>query len=272
MSENIIDRSELFVRRALADKAEYSQKLSNYVNALSRRSNKEKLAELSEFRHLPLEALEEADIFYIGSMAEMLLPLYLNDIKDFGVISSTNKKPIFTERWVMPIKDTDGLVQNLVGYSPSADERYIYGTSRYYRRRDTLYGLENLKIAYDLGYAVLTEGITDTIRLRSLGIKNCFAMCGTHKSDFIFKQLNRCRYGLIRIPDRDEAGKLTEKHWKVNRFVTLHTHLLYKDSDEMLRQDENIELFMRYFEACVSYITEREHKGIIYPEKEYTII
>ena len=45
-----------------------------------------------------------------------------------------------------------------------------------------MYGLENLHLAYELGYAVYVEGITDAIRLRSLGILNTFANCGTHAS------------------------------------------------------------------------------------------
>lgn len=260
------------VYQAIEEKNKYNEEFTDYVKALTKRSDKHKLNEMAELRGLPLEALEEADIFYIGNMAEMLLPSFLNEIQSFGIISNTNKKPIFNERWVIPIKNTDGLVENLVGYSPTADERYIYGTSRYYRRRETLYGLENLKLAYEMGYAVLTEGITDTIRLRSLGIKNSFAMCGTHKSEFIMQQLNRCRYGLIRIPDRDDAGKQTEKHWKTKRFITLHTQMLYKDSDEMLRHEDNVGVFMDCFKACVEYITEHEHKGLNYPEKEYTII
>lgn len=260
------------IAEELREKQVYQESLTSYVEALQSRSNKDKLKEFAELRQLPIEAVEEAGIFYIGGMAEMLLPSYIDRIQSFGVISNTNNKPIFNERWVIPIKTQDGLVDNLVGYSPYADERYIYGTAKYYRRRETLYGLENLSLAYELGYAVLVEGITDAIRLRSLGIKNSFAMCGTHKSEYIMQQLNRCRYGIIRIPDRDEAGKLTEKHWKTNRYVTIHTSLHYKDSDEMLRYEENRKVFLDCLLASVEYLKECEHLGKVFPEKEYTII
>ena len=160
----------------------------------------------------------------------MLVPAYINKVEQFGVISPTNRKPIFHDRFVIPIKDTDGRVLNLVGYSKEANERYVYGTAKYYRRRETMYGLENLEMAYDMGYALFTEGITDTICLRNLGYKNTFANCGTHNSDFIMKQLNRCRYGVIKIPDRDDAGKRANDKWKCYRSVTLEIFVKYKES------------------------------------------
>ena len=172
------------------------------------------LVDFANMRSFSIDTVKEAGIFYIGDATEMLLPSYIDKVEKFGVISPTNKKPIFHDRFVIPILDTDGKVLNLVGYSKNANERYVYGTAQYYRRRETMYGLENLEMAYDLGYAILTEGITDAIRMRDLGYKNTFANCGTHNSEFIIKQLNRCRHGVIKIPDRDEAGNRANKKWK----------------------------------------------------------
>ena len=260
------------IEEVIERKREYERKYSEYVEVLRGRSSREKLEELGELRRLPVGVLEELGIFYVGNMVEMVIPEYIRYLKGFGLISSSNNKPIFNDRWVMPIKNELGLVENLVGYSNKADERYIYGTGKYYRRRDTLYGLENLWLAYEMGYAILTEGITDTIRLRSMGIKNSFAMCGTHKSEYIMRQLNRCRYGIIKIPDRDKAGVLAERNWVVNRSITIHISVLYKDIDEMLRDGSNEGVFKECFGVCVEYLKEREHKGLIYPPKEYTII
>ena len=204
-------------------------------------------------------------------MTEMLLPSYLDRIDTLGVISETNKKPIFRERWVMPIKTPEGLVQNFVGYSPHADERYIYGTAKYYLRRDTYYGLENLELAYDLGYAFITEGITDTIRLRDMGFKNSFAMCGTHSSNQMINLLNRCRHGVILIPDRDNAGIRAHKQWKFKRSVTLYINIQFKDVDELcvtfkddgtrVKNEEYIRWFKEYADICVDWITKEEHHG-----------
>lgn len=241
---------------------EYTDKLTEYTMELKKRAGDKMLEYFAEMRKFPIDIVNTSDIFYINDATEMLLPKYLGDVEDFGVISNTNKKPIFHNRFVIPIKDIDGRVLNLVGYSKEADERYVYGTAKYYRRRETLYGLEELELAYKLGYAIVTEGITDTIRVRGLGYKNTFAMCGTHKSEFIMKQLNRCRYGVIKIPDRDAAGQRALKHWESYRGVTLNTFIAYKDIDEMCRDNEENQLVVKdYLDACIEWIQTQEHRG-----------
>ncbi len=260
------------VAREIDTRKEYENALTEYTSVLRGRSNMEKIAELSELRSMPIKAIEDAGIFYIRDMAEMMVPKYLNTMDEFGLISVTNKKPIFSNRWVIPIKTVGGRVQNLVGYSNTADERYIYGKAKYYLRRDTLFGLENLNVAYKLGYAVLTEGITDTIRLRSLGILNSFAMCGTHQSSKIMAQLNRCRHGIIIIPDRDAAGESARKNWVTNRFAVLNIYLGYKDVDEMLREKENEEPFKIYMEECVKWLKAEEHLGYKHGYRVLTMI
>lgn len=253
-------------------KREYESKLTEYTDTLRVRSDKNKLKELSEFRNIEMETLEHQGVFFIGEMAEMLIPKFLKDIKSFGVISNTNNKPIFHNRHVFPIKNEEGLVQNLVGYSPTADERYIYGTAKYYRRKDTLFGLENLYLAYEMGYAVLTEGITDAVMLRNLGIPNAFGNCGTHSSTYVMNQLDRCEYGIIKIPDRDSAGIMAKKKWITSRMVTLNPPAKYKDIDEMLREQENREWFMEYFNECVKYIKSNKHMKGTWAHVEVTII
>lgn len=263
--------SQLIFNDVIQTKNEYETDLTNYAKQLKARANPLKLDEFCRIRAFDKETAEESGIFYIGDMAEMLLPNYFDRVDKLGVISETNKKPIFRNRWVMPIKGPNGLVQNFVGYSPYADERYIYGTSKYYRRRDTLYGLENLQMAYDLGYAFITEGITDTIRMRDLGFKNSFAMCGTHSSEFIIRQLNRCKHGVILIPDRDDAGLGALRGWKFNRSVTIFINFQYKDIDEMcsirnedgtkVKNEENIEWFREYVGICTNWLLDDTHNG-----------
>jgi DNA primase len=246
--------------KAIEEFNEYTDKLTEYVYELKSRAGNKKLDYFAELRQFPMSVIESSDIFYIADATEMLIPKYLGSVEDFGVISPTNKKPIFHNRFVIPIKDTNGKILNLVGYSKEADERYVYGTAKYYRRRETMYGLENLPLAYKMGYAIVTEGITDTIRVRGLGYPNCFAMCGTHKSDFIMKQLNRCKYGVIKIPDRDAAGQRALKGWKSYRGITLNTFVTYKDIDEMCRdKEENCAIVQSYLDSCIDWIATQEH-------------
>lgn len=241
---------------------EYTDVLTAYTNELYKRSNKNKLNNFAEMRKFSREIIDDCGIFYIGSEAEMLLPSYLDKVGELGVISNTNNKPIFSNRYVIPIKNMQGKILGLVGYSKEAAERYIYCTSKYYRRRETMWGLENLELAWDMGYAIVTEGITDAIRIRSQGHPNTFAMCGTHKSDFIMKQLNRCKNGVIKIPDRDAPGRKASARWECNRSITLNTFIQYKDADEMCRDsDEMKELFEEYLSDCINWILSGEHKG-----------
>ena len=239
----------------------YHSELTAYCDEMFSRQPKWKLEELAELRKLPLETLIEHKIFWVGSMAEMMLPDYMDRLAEFGLISETNNKPIFHDRWVMPIRTQDGLVQNLVGYSPDFDERYVYGTGAYYRRTETFWGLENMGIAYTLGWAIVVEGITDALRLRSLGLRNSLARCGTFKSERLMRTLDRLRYGVIFIHDRDSAGDQTRKHWKTAKCIRLNTMLTYKDSDEMLRDDINVPGFMAALELAANKLMEREHSG-----------
>lgn len=260
------------IQSIIMEKTEYEKELTAYSKSLLKRTNIERLDYFAKLRAFNQETVDEAGIFYIGDMTEMLLPNYIDKVDDFGVISPTNLKPIFRNRWVIPIKTPEGLVQNFVGYSPYANERYIYGTAKYYRRQETLYGLENLEMAYDMGYALVTEGITDTIRLRDLGYKNSFAMCGTNTSDFVLRQLNRCRHGVILIPDRDDPGLRALKNWIYNRSMTIFINFAYKDVDEMcankqtdseirIKNENNIAWLKEAIDSCIDWIKSDEHRG-----------
>lgn len=261
------------IEKAIKEQERYTDEFTAYVNELRERAGDKMLEEFCQMRQFSMETVREQGIFYIGDATEMLLPAYLDQVEAFGVISPTNKKPIFHNRYVMPIKNEKGKVLNLVGYAKDADERYVYGTAKYYRRRDTMYGLENLDLAYELGYAILTEGITDTIMLRNLGHKNTFANCGTHRSDFIMRQLNRCKYGVLKLPDRDLAGLKASKKWKCDRSITLNTYVMFKDVDEMCtHSDEMRSIVVEHINLCIDWLKKEEHRGKNYGENIITML
>lgn len=229
-------------------------KMTEYTTEMFNRQSKERLQELAEFRNFNIDTLISKEIFFVKKPLELMLPDYAECLKDFGLISNINNKPIFHNRWVIPIRDVDNKVINFVGYSPEFNERYVYGESKIYLRRDTLYGLENLHTAYRKGYAILCEGITDAISLNNLGYDTAFANCGTYRSTLGINQLNRCKYGVIKIPDRDKAGSKANEEWNFRKYVKINVPIQYKDIDEVIRKEENRDEVKRYIDLCISHL------------------
>lgn len=250
----------------------FNQRYNEYIQEVRERSNRSKLEDFAEMRGFKISTLDEIGIFYVGDPVELLVPKYMDMVEQFGVISPTNKKPIYHNRYVIPIRNVYGDVINVVGYSKDANERYVYGTATYYRRRDDMWGLEKLHKAYELGYAIYTEGITDAIALRDIGYDVAFANCGTHAAPIAMRQLNRCRYGIIKVPDRDPAGQSANKKWKCCRSITLNTFVAYKDMDEMIHADgKNVAWVKSYIEDCINWLKQKEHCGFDCEKPEVTI-
>ncbi len=231
---------------------EYCALYKKYVDALRAQSIKlhpDKLKELSDMRKISVETLEKVGAFYIGSMTEMLLPQFIDSVASLGVISATNGKPIFEERWVFPIKDICNNITNLVGYKRDAEVRYLYGTGKYYNRSDDFYGAETLGHIYDVGWAILVEGITDRLAVLDQGFDNCLASCGTADSSIKMGQLARTKHGVVFIHDRDTAGDGTRKHWIVPRGIRLNIVTGDKDIDSYLHSpNDYAEMQSRAFE------------------------
>lgn len=253
--------SILNVERVIQERKEFREKFTDYVNKLYIRSNKEKQKEFSDLRKINLDTVVESGIFYVNEPVELMIPEYISLLDQFGLIASANNKPIYSQRWVIPIRDKDNMVQALVGYTNKADERYVYSTTDFYLRGDTLYGEEQLNQAMEDGYAVLAEGITDALHIRSLGFSNIFANCGTRRGNINFLRLNRLKYGLIRIPDRDTAGDKTKRTWITDKYITLVTPPQYKDSDEVLKDERYIEVFKAYLNEAIRIMREEQFIG-----------
>lgn len=239
-----------------------------YVKALKEQSKQkypDKIQELSDLRKISVQTLEQAGTFYIGNMAEMLLPEFFDHIGEFGVISETNGKPIFEGRWVFPISDFCGNVTNLVGYKRDAEVRYLYGTGKYYSRSDDFYGAEDLRTIYKMGWGILVEGITDRLAVVDSGHRNCLATCGTGNSSIKMTQLARVKYGIIFIHDRDSAGDSTRKHWVVPRGVRVNIVSGDKDIDAYLHSNndaQEIASRAQEFESVIASCVDFLKKGV----------
>lgn len=233
----------------------YADRYTAYVAALKARGSED--AEFIRIRSMPKIVLQQSDIFYIGSSKEMYLPEYIDDLEDFGLLNQNI--PIFNNRHIIPIKDINNRVINLVGYRQNANERYMYATGQWYSRRKTLYGLENLHTMYEQGITLLTEGITDTQHLRGYG-ELSLATCGTYIDRHSIDVLNRLRYGVICIPDRDRAGMKALNGWRFKRRVVIYPNINYKDIDEMLR-DGNVEVVLQAISEVKEYLKTRKVIG-----------
>lgn len=213
----------------------YRQELTEYVRELQKRSDKNKLKGLEEIRGFDANLLEQLGIFYIRDQVDMLVPRFIDRVKDFGVISSANKKPIYESRYVIPFYDIEGLVCGLAGYSLTSKERYLYATPKYFERRDAIYGIEDYKKCIEDEYVFVVEGLTDRIALMNIGIENVMATAGAHKSAHMMSMLSMIK-NVIFIPDRDKVGDLTKEYWRTNRFIRVYIPIIYKDIDEYIKK------------------------------------
>lgn len=257
------------VEEALAGMKLHADRFTEYVDYIYKRSDKSKLDELANLRRFSPSTLAEQRVFYVPkSAASLMVPKFNEDLRSFGVLSERNK-PVFYDRWIFPILNTHGQVVNLVGYSPTARDRYLYGRSPYYDRRNTLYGLENLSLVSEVGYAIIVEGITDAIRLRDMGYPTTFAMCGTGNSTFIYGQINRrVESGVIVIPDRDEPGRKALKNWAFkNRFV-IWADPQFKDIDEMCRQHP---IGVKAVQDALNQVIARYAEGVLFRSDAVTV-
>lgn len=277
-------------RQYLTEYAEYVK----VIQELSWQQHQDKMLELVERRGIPMETLKEHGIFYIHSYQELMVPQFIEKLEKFGLINELNNMPIFHERWIIPIKDFDGNIINLVGYSPDVDNRYLYGNAKYYDRKNDMFGMENYKTAYELGWAVYVEGITDCLALRSLGYKNVFASCGTMSSDIKMRHLNQLKHGIIFITDRDKAGQNTLKHWRTNCcvYLAINIETRFKDIDDYINKDYDPDTGEKYIlgptssirieradtirltlEAAVNWLQlQGEHNKVIQKDIRYTNI
>lgn len=236
---------------------EYVEEYRKYYNTLKELcKDNTKIKELSERRKISEDEFNRAEVIYVDNGTKLLIPEYLKYAKVFGIVSNTNNKPIFNNRYVFPIKDWNGNIVNLVGYSSESDERYVYGTGEWYRRRDFLYGLENISFAYEMGWGVLVEGISDTWALRQYGLRNVFGNCGVEFNNFKKEQLSRFGLGLIQIPDRDKPGLKLMRETDVDKKVNLFVPIMYKDSAETVENGLGEEI-KQAIESIQSWLEER---------------
>lgn len=241
---------------------EFRKEMTDYINCIRERSHRTYLRPLAIKRKFDADLLfDKVGMIYIGEMAEMLIPKYLNKLEDFGVIAEVNKKPIFKDRYLIPLYDLKGLVQGVVGYSMTSTARYVYSTTKYFQRGDFLYNSQCYKKCLENGYVIVTEGITDAIRLMHLGFECVMSTAGAHESAFAMQILDS-DIPVIFIPDRDSTGMKTKEYWRTRSYVrVMIPPLKYKDIDEWVATEiEKKELIINYLYMIIDYVKEKHAK------------
>lgn len=239
---------------------EFRTKLTKYVEELQHFADLEKLEELATIRHFDIELLKELGVFYVDEPAELLLPDYFQDLKDFGLLNEGTNKPIYNDRYIIPLYDMQGLVMGLVGYSTNSKVRYMYASTKYFLRNDILYGMENYLECIKDGYIIVTEGITDAISCRQVGFKHTHSTAGAHKSVYMMQLLDLIPC-VIFIPDRDRAGDGTKKYWKTHNYVRVLVPFKYKDLNEYLTNNERHKTqFCEVMNLLIDYVKAGKNK------------
>ena len=74
----------------------YRARLTEYVKELRDRSDDAWLEDLAKLRKMPVEVFKDAGIFYIKDQVDMLLPEFIDEVRNFGVIA-VNGRPIYND-------------------------------------------------------------------------------------------------------------------------------------------------------------------------------
>lgn len=200
--------------------------------------------EVAKFRQLKKETLEDIRAFYIEDPYKDLLPVVGEEIFYNPVYGFYPKDTMYKERFIFPVWSIDKKVIGFVGYDNLSTFRYILSETEGFKKKTSLYGMQNLDRAYKEGYIIIVEGHMDERRLYELGYP-VIALQGTAFPPFlkyIFKSLK----GVIYMLDSDKAGRSALKY---NR--NLHKNQVTinlpgeEDPDSYLRSIEHQKAFKK---------------------------
>lgn len=200
-------------REEYASYCERFRKVWSYLKKNSERTEKV-VSEICELRGYEFErmsgTLEKAEFIKLKEGTELDGLKKMG--KDLALFNSEGKFRV-NGRYLFPVKDMLGNVIAIIGWYPD-EKKYITTPSKFFSKSCLFYGLEQFQ-RLGIGKKVyITEGIFDSLSIRSLGYP-AFAMMGIDASRYkialysLFKQI-------IAIPDIDEQGKKVIKFDKWN--------------------------------------------------------
>lgn len=145
-------------------------------------------------------------------------------------------------RYLFPVKDMFGNIIAIIGWYPD-EKKYITTPSKFFSKTCLFYGMEQIGQTGIGKTYFLTEGIFDSLSIRSLGY-NALAMMGIDCSRYktalysLFKRV-------IAIPDIDEQGK---KVIKFDKWSLPANSKYFRWSGISPEKVKDIDVFINMFE------------------------
>lgn len=169
---------------------------------------------LSNLRGIDEDILKEFYMFYVldgqAELDELIPSSHVREI--MGIQSGYYVRQ--QGRFVFPILDMDSVVMGFIGYDYACNPKYKYliNNAFYSDRSRLLFNMQNLYYAYKEGVLIVEEGIFDSLRLNSIGLKNNVSLMGKKVTEFHRRIFNRFDL-IIFITDNDEEGMNAARYW-----------------------------------------------------------
>lgn len=240
--------------------------LTNITNSLYKGQNQDFYREkIAEFRNLKKATLDEIKGFYIVDPIKEILPLVGENIYYNSVFGFYPNEHMYKERFIFPVWNCENQVIGFVGYDNLSTFRYILSETDGFKKRTSVYGLQNINRVLENDYVILVEGHFDERRVSELGYP-VFSLQGTVYPDFLKKIIKPLK-GVIHLLDSDAAGINAIKYNKNIHPNAVVFHLPEKeDPDSYLMKEENQKSFKEAIDRCIKYnfmLSEIELKNCI---------
>ena len=193
----------------MLDKQYYREYVVLYNNVWQWLLNKTKRDTVSEIMQLRnytedsiFQMLKKIGFAYIDDLTNTSVFLR-SELKDLGL--TKNDRFILQNRYIFPVRDMLGNVLALIGWYPD-EKKYITTPGKLYSTNGMFFGMEQLKDYPNIKETIITEGIFDSISVRSCGYTS-IAQMGIRTSEVKTTLYSLFGKRLLAIPDNDESGK-----------------------------------------------------------------
>ena len=166
---------------------------------------------LSDFRDMNLDVLIDSKVFYIQDEKEIGYLTAFDEEAQY-YLGFLNKNVDYTNRFVFPVMNGLGELNAWVGYDSDSKSKYMVGLLGVGDKKKLLYGIHDLKMAYEEDTIIANEGMFERLRLKSIGKSNAVSLLGKKMSKWQKQFLNRFTNKIL-IPDGDTEGQDMIKQW-----------------------------------------------------------